>query len=142
MYACCDAGYQRRETETMRKNENDGTNHFAEFMIGIAMAVAGIIILLMNIRVSSFGFYRIGNFSSAPVLVLLFIFFLIWAVIRGKLLQWILVAADILCIIISVILGTNFYFNRINAFTLLVMLGLFAIGTGLILKNVRYLDKK
>lgn len=142
MYTCCDAGYQRRETETMRKNENDGTNHFAEFMIGIAMAVAGIIILLMNIRVSSFGFYRIGNFSSAPVLVLLFIFFLIWAVIRGKLLQWILVAADILCIIISVILGTNFYFNRINAFTLLVMLGLFAIGTGLILKNVRYLDKK
>ena len=123
-------------------NSTKNTNHFAEFLIGIAMMVAGLVILLMNIQVSSFGFFRIGNISSAPVLIILFIFLLIWAVMRGKAFHWVLVAADILCIIISVILGTSFYFNRMNVFTLLVMLGMFAVGTGLVLKNLSYMKNK
>ena len=123
-------------------NSAKNTNHFAEFLIGIAMMVAGLVILLMNIQVSSFGFFRIGNISSAPVLIILFIFLLIWAVMRGKAFHWVLVAADILCIIISVILGTSFYFNRMNVFTLLVMLGMFAVGAGLVLKNLSYMKNK
>lgn len=123
----------------MKKPGSGAENHFAEFLIGIAMMIAGLVILLMNIQVYSFGFFRIGNVSSAPVLLISFIFFLVWAVVRGKTFQWILVAADVLCIIISVLLGTSFYFNRMNVFTLLIMLGLFAVGAGLVLKNVRYL---
>ncbi len=127
----------------MKNTEKNGSvNHFAEFIIGIAMMIAGLVILLMNIQVHSFGFFRIGKFSSAPVLIILFIFLLVWAIIRGKVFQWILVAADILCIIISVILGTEFYFNRMNAFTLLVMLGMFAVGVGLVLKNLSYMKNK
>ena len=122
--------------------EKKEINHFTEFLVGIAMMIAGLVILLMNIQVSSFGFFRFGRFSSAPVLVVAFILLLIWAVASGKILQWILVAADVLCIIISVILGTNFYFNRMSVFTLLVMLGLFAVGVGLVLKNLSYLKKK
>lgn len=126
----------------MKKMEKESTNHFAEFIIGIAMMIAGIVILLMNIQVYSFGFFRIGNFSSAPVLIILFVFLLVWAIMRGKILQWILVAADIFCIIISVILGTNLHFSRMNAFTLLVMLGMFAVGAGLMLKNLSYMKNK
>ena len=124
----------------MNKERKD-TNHFAEFLVGIVMMVAGLVILLMNIQISSFGFFHFGRISSAPILVIAFIVLLIWAVVRGRNLQWILVAADVLCIIVSVILGTSFYFHTMSAFSLLVMLMLFAVGAGLVLKNLSFLKK-
>ena len=123
----------------MKKSEKRENHSFAEFVVGVCMIVAAIVILLMNIHVNSFGFYRFGRVSSAPVLIIAFVLLMVWAVVRGRLLQWILVAADVLAIIVSVILGTQLYFSRMSVFTLLVMLALLAVGIGLALKNVAVL---
>lgn len=116
-------------------NKKSGSS-VSEFFIGIGMMIAGLTILLMKIHVLSFGFLSFGPISSAPVLLIIFIFLIIWAINRGETLQWILVLADVLCIIISVILGTRLYFERMSVFTLILMLGLFAAGVGLVLKNL------
>ena len=126
----------------MQREKKKETNCFAEFLVGVGMMIAGVVILLMNIHVSSFGFLRFGRISSAPILVIVFLFLMVWAVIRGKTFQWILVGADILCIIISVLLGTEFYFARMTVFTLLLMLALLAVGLGLMIRNLACLKNR
>lgn len=105
-------------------------------LFGLALTAAGIILLLSHIVVSSFGFYHFGRISSGPVLVILFVFLLIWALVKGKKLPWIFVFADILCIIGAVILGTDFYLQRMSLFTLLLMLGMLAVGVAMIIRNL------
>lgn len=122
-------------------DKKDSTS-FMEFLIGIGMMIAGLVILLMNIHVVSFGFLMFGTVSSAPILLIIFIFLMIWAVVKGGTLPWILVVADVVCIIISVILGTRLYFDRMSVFTLILMLGLFAAGVGLVIKNLSIVKSK
>ena len=98
---------------------------------GAAIAVLAVTILLMNIEVSSFGFFRIGPLNSAPILVITLVLFLIWAVISSKKLPWILVAVNILLILVSVLLGTHFILRRMTAFTLVVIVAMLGIGIGL-----------
>ena len=98
---------------------------------GAAIAVLAITILLMNIEVYSFGFFRIGPLNSAPILMITLVLFVIWAVISSKKFPWIMVAVNILLIAVSVLLGTNFYFRRMTAFTLVVIIAMLGIGIGL-----------
>ena len=62
---------------------------------GAAIAVLAVTILLMNIEVTSFGFFRIGPLNSAPILVITLVLFIIWAVISSKKFPWIMVAINI-----------------------------------------------
>ncbi len=100
-------------------------------LFGIAMAFAAVIILLLNIEVTDFGFYRIGNFSTAPVLIVIMVFLVIWGVATSKKLPWALAVVDVLLIILSVLMGTRFYFRRMNALTLVLVALMFAVGVGL-----------
>ncbi|MBQ7057886.1 MAG: hypothetical protein IJM83_01085 [Firmicutes bacterium] len=98
---------------------------------GAAIAVLAVTILLMNIEVTSFGFFRIGPLNSAPILVITLVLFIIWAVISSKRFPWIMVAINILLILVSVLLGTHFVLRRMTAFTLVVIIAMLGIGIGL-----------
>ena len=100
---------------------------------GAAIAVLAVVILLMNIEVTTFGFFRIGPVSSAPILIITLVLLIIWAVISTKKIPWILAAVNILLIIISVLVGTTFRFRRMTAFTLVVIAAMLGIGIGLII---------
>ena len=102
-------------------------------MLGIGLIVTSIVILLMNIQVMTFGFFRIGSVDSAPILLVVLVFLIVWAVASGKKLPFILAGVDILFIIVSVLIGTRFVFKQMNAFTLIVIIGMFAVGAGLLL---------
>ena len=102
-------------------------------VLGIGLIVASIVILLMNIQVISFSFFRIGSVDSAPILLVVLVFLIVWAVASGKKLPFILAGADIVLIIVSVLIGTHFVFKQMNAFTLIVIIGMFAVGVGLLL---------
>ena len=98
---------------------------------GAAIAVLAVAILLMNIEVTSFGFFRIGPLNSAPILIITLVLFIIWAVISSKRFPWIMVAVNILLILVSVLLGTHFVLRRMTAFTLVVIFGMLGIGIAL-----------
>ncbi len=114
----------------MFENDNDKT---IQFFFGLAMVCVAIVMLLLNIDVTTYGFLRFGPVSSGPVLVIALLFLVVWAVVSNKRIAWILAAADIFAIIISVLLGTSFVFRRMNALSLIVMAGIGAIGAGLII---------
>ena len=102
-------------------------------LFGLAMAFVAVVILLLNIDVTNFGFYRIGQISTAPVLIVVMVMLVIWGVASDKKLPWILAAGDVLLIVLSVLMGTRFYFKRMSALTLIVIALMFAIGVGLII---------
>ncbi len=102
-------------------------------LFGLAMAFVAVVILLLNIDVTNFGFYRIGQISTAPVLIVVMVMLVIWGVASAKKLPWILAAGDVLLIVLSVLMGTRFYFKRMSALTLIVIALMFAIGVGLII---------
>jgi len=106
-------------------------------LLGLALMAGSIYFLLNSITVSSIHFYRFGQFSSGPILIFLFVIFLVWAIAKGGKLPWFLVFLDILCLIGSAIMGTRLYLKQMNLFTLLLMVAMFAVGLGLFLKNIR-----
>ena len=114
------------------ENRNNGGNPLQQ-LFGVVMAIAAIVILLLNIEVTDFGFYRIGNLSTAPVLIVVMVLLVIWGVATGRKLPWALAVADVLLIIVSVLMGTRFYFRRMNALTLIVIALMFAVGVGMVL---------
>lgn len=112
-----------------------------QFLIGIALCGLGIFLLLSNINVSSLTFYRIGEISTAPILIILLIIFVIIAVVVSKWWSYLLVFIDIVGMIISVIIGTHFTFRSMSALTLVIMVAVFAIGVGLIIKSLFNISK-
>ena len=113
-------------------NKKDTENPLQQ-LFGLAMAFVAVVILLLNIDVTNFGFYRIGQISTAPVLIVVMVMLVIWGVASDKKLPWILAAGDVLLIVLSVLMGTRFYFKRMSALTLIVIALMFAIGVGLII---------
>lgn len=112
-------------------NKNGGNP--LQQLFGLVMAFVAIVILLLNIDVTNFGFYRIGQISNAPVLIVVMVMLVIWGIASSKKLPWILAAADVVLIVLSVLMGTRFYFRRMSALTLIVIALMFAIGAGLII---------
>ncbi len=113
--------------------DNKQSGNPLQQLFGVVMAFAAVVILLLNIEVTDFGFYRIWNMSTAPVLIVIMVFLVIWGVATSKRLAWGLAVADVLLIILSVLMGTRFYFRRMNALTLVLVALMFAVGVGLII---------
>ncbi|MBE6989399.1 MAG: hypothetical protein E7426_01465 [Ruminococcaceae bacterium] len=113
------------------KNKSDSNP--LQQLFGLVMAFVAVVILLLNIDVTSFGFYHIGRVSTAPVLIVALVLLVIWAVVSSSKLAWGLAAADVLMIVISVLMGTRFYLRHMSALTLIVIVLMFAIGVGLII---------
>lgn len=124
-----------------KKSEKTPAVRFFECIIGVLLIVVSIVLLLMNIRVTTFRFFSIGNFNTAPVLIILLVILIIAGVLIPKKFPWVLVAVDIVLIIVSVLMGSVFQFQQMTAFTLIVMIGMFAVGWGLVLANIFYLKK-
>ena len=110
-------------------------NRQLEHLLGLIMTVVGFCILLANITVSSFGFYRFGTIDTAVVLLVLLTIFIIWGVYSHKKIMWIFALVCIVMIVISVLLGTKFYFRRMSALTVITIIGMIAFGIGLIITN-------
>ena len=118
------------------KKHNPETAWFKK-IIGVALVVVSLVILLMNIRVTSFGFFRFGGrVNSAPILLVILIALIIWAVISGSKVPLILAGVDILLIIVSVLVGSVFTFTNMDAFTLIMILATSAVGVALYLVGV------
>lgn len=113
-----------------------------QFLLGIALFIFGIFLLLSNINISSIGFYRLGGrVSTGAILIILLIILIICAVVKTNLLTIGLVAADVIAIIVSVIMGTHFYLKSMSAFDLVLMIAIFAAGIGLTLKALFDVNK-
>ncbi len=112
------------------KNDN---NNLLRFVAGMALAIAGLGMLLMNIDVMTFAFYRVGGVDSAVILLFFLAVLVIWGVISDKRLPWLLVVADVILIVVSVLMGTRFVFKRMNVLILIAIVVMIAVGVALMI---------
>jgi|GEM_PF-6328950 len=105
------------------------------FFAGLFLIGLGFFLLLSNIATSHFGFMKVGNTNSAPVLIIIFFVCLVFSIIKGGY-AWLTVFFVLLAMVVSVILGTNFYLKHMSVAELLLMVGTLAIGIGLVIKSL------
>lgn len=106
------------------------------FAAGLICTLIGIVAFLMNVNVTSWGFYRFGRMNSGGILIVLLILAVIYLVAKRNRTGIILVAIAVILILLSLILGINMYIRHISAFIMILIVGLIATGIGLIIKSI------
>ena len=120
----------------------DDNNNMLRFLAGVALTVVGMALMLMNIDVMSFGFYRISGVDTAVILLVVLGILIIWGVVSDSRIPWFLLVVDLFLIVLSVLLGTRFVFKRMNILTLIAIVAMIAVGLGLIIAGALGLGRK
>ena len=108
-----------------------------EFLIGLAMAVAGGYMLISRVTVTS-GFWNWGGYNTFGLSLAPLIFGIGIVFFNGKsILGWLLVFVGSVIILAGIIMNLQIYFQPTSLFNTIVMLVLFAGGIGLLAKSVR-----
>jgi len=114
------------------------------FLIGLMMMIAGFYLLLSSISIdSSFGFgmrlYGIGGLGiTSGMLMIPFIIGVIFIFYDSKnYIGWILSVGTIVALIAGVLARSQFRFNQMSAFDLIVILVLSFGGLGLFLRSLK-----
>lgn len=108
-----------------------------EFLIGLAMAVAGAYLLISRVTVTS-GFWNWGGYNAFGLSLVPLIFGIGIVFFNGRsLIGWLLVFVGAVIILAGIIMNLQIYFQPTSLFNTIVMLVLFAGGIGLLVKAVR-----
>lgn len=108
-----------------------------EFLIGLAMAVAGGYMLISRVMVTS-GFWNWGGYNTFGLSLVPLIFGIGIVFFNGRSLTgWLLVFVGSVIILAGIIMNLQIYFQPTSLFNTIVMLVLFAGGIGLLAKSVR-----
>ncbi len=107
-----------------------------QFLIGLAMAVAGAYMLVSRVVVSS-GYWYFGGYNTFGLSLIPLIFGIGFVFFNGKsIIGWLLVFVGGVIIIAGILMNLNIYFQSTSLFNTLVMLILFAGGIGLIARSI------
>ena len=107
-----------------------------EFIIGLAMSIAGAYMLISRVVVTS-GFLSWNGYNTFGLSLVPLIFGIAFVFFNGKsILGWILVFASAVIILSGILMNLQIYFQPTNLFNTIVMLVLFAGGLGLIARAV------
>lgn len=125
------------EKETDLRNVGGTPGGIAEFLIGLAMAVAGAYLLISRVIVTSdmwniWGYNSFG-LSLLPLLIGIGLLFFNGKSIAG----WILLFVGVVIIFAGIIMNMQIYFQPTSLFNTIAMLILLAGGIGLIARSLR-----
>ncbi len=103
---------------------------------GIVLVLIGLYLLLSNVRVTSFAFYRFGmqSVNTGAILIILLIASVVFMVVRPNRLSKGIVIALLILLLLSVILGIRIRLAYMSVLDLFLILGTIAVGIGLILR--------
>lgn len=108
-----------------------------EFLLGLGLVVVGGYLFMQQVIVSS-GHWTLWGYDAFGLSLVPFLIGLGVVFYNGKsILGWFLVSAGILIILAGVIANLRVYFAPTSLYNTLAMLGLIAIGVGLVARSVR-----
>src|SRR3954470_9746071 len=108
-----------------------------EFLIGLAMAVAGGYLLTSHVTVTS-GVWTLWGYNAFGLSLVPFIFGVAILFFNGRsVLGWLLLFAGVVIILTGIIMNLQIYFQSTNLYALLVMLVLLFGGIGLLARSFR-----
>ena len=103
--------------------------------IGWILVIIGLFMLFKMVRVSSFGFFRIGRMSSSAIILVLLVLSAISVVVNKNKITWGFFVMSLALLVVSLILGTELYFAYASLTDILLGLVPVIVGTGLIIKS-------
>lgn len=109
----------------------------AEFLIGLAMAIAGAYLLTSQVQVTS-GYWRLWGYNAFGLSLLPLIAGIGILFFNGRsIIGWLLAFAGAVIIFIGIIANLDIYFRQTSLFNTLLMLALLVGGIGLIARSLR-----
>jgi uncharacterized protein len=109
----------------------------AEFLIGLAMTVAGAYLLTNQVTVTS-SFWTLWGYNTFGISLLPLIFGIGLLFFNGKsIIGWILLFIGIIIIFTAIIMNLQIYFQSTSLFNTIAMLVLLFGGIGLIARSLR-----
>lgn len=103
--------------------------------IGWILVIIGLFMLFKMVRVSSFGFFRIGRLNTSAIVLVLLILSAIAVVIEKNKFTFGCLILSLAFLVISLVLGTDLYFAYSSLTDILLVFVPVVVGTGLILKS-------
>ena len=107
------------------------------FLFGIALTIIGAILFLGNVRVSNFSlFFMFKGINVTAILLILMCVALIACVVYSNFVTKLILGILFLAFMITIIMSLDFYIIRMSALEIMLILGTFCIGIGLVLKSL------
>ena len=121
----------------MPKGKNK--NSLLTFFVGLLLLGAGLYMISNQISVSSgFGWFRVGGVSiSFGMTTVPLIIGIIWMFVKpDSVIPKIVIVLGVLFILIGIIMSVRLYFVRTTLYEYILMFGMTAAGTGLLLRTL------
>jgi len=123
--------------ETSLRGPGGTPGGLGQFLIGLAMAVAGGYLITTHVTVTS-GAWTVWGHSAFGLSLVPFIFGVAILFFNGRsILGWLLLFAGVVIILTGIIMNLQIYFQSTNLYELLVMLVLLFGGVGLLARSFR-----
>ena len=122
-----------------QQEKDSGGNELLQFFIGIVLLSAGLFMLSKRVMVhSSWYVWQIGGFDlSSGTVTITLIIGIIWYFVNNKsIAAKILIVLSVVFIIISIIMSVRINFVTTSMFDYILIFGMAAAGTGLLLKTL------
>lgn len=125
------------EAEMKRRGAGGTPGGVGEFLVGLAMAVAGGYLLTQQVAVST-GYWHVWGYNAfgLSLLPLLVGVGLLFFNGRSRL-GWLMTFAGAVIIFVGIIMNMEIYFRQTSLFNTLIMLVLLVGGIGLIARSLR-----
>jgi uncharacterized protein len=119
------------------RNPGGTPGGLGEFLIGLAMAVAGGYMLTSRVSVTT-GFWNFWGYNAFGLTLVPFIFGVLLLFINGRsVVGWLLLFIGLVLMLAGIILNLQIYFQHTSLFELIVILVLLFGGLGLLARSLR-----
>lgn len=123
--------------DASRRGPGGTPGGLGEFLIGLAMAVAGGYLLTSHVSVTT-GFWTFWGANTFGLTLVPFIFGVVLLFFNGRsVVGWLLLFAGVVMILAGILMNLQIYFRNTSLFELIVMLVLLFGGVGLLARSLR-----
>ena len=122
-----------------QESQESGRNELLQFFIGVVLLGVGLFMLSKRVMVhSSWYIWRIGGFDlSSGTITIPLIIGIVWYFFNSKsIIPKIIITLSIIFIVISIIMSVRINFVTTSMFDYILILGMAAAGSGLLLKTL------
>ena len=124
---------------TKQEESNSSNSDLLQFFIGVILLGVGLFMLSKRVMVhSSWHIWRIGNFDlSSGTVTIPLIIGIIWYFFNSKsIIPKIIIVLGIVFIVVTIIMSVSINFVTTSMFDYILIFGMAAAGTGLLLKTL------
>ena len=116
-------------------------NTVTKKIIGWVLVVIGLFMLFKMVRVTSFGFYRIGRISTSAIILVLLVLSAIAVIVKKNKITFGCLIMSLILLVLSLILGTELHFMYVTLVDILLVLIPTIVGTAILIR-CSFEDKK